>query len=260
MSKQEAGHGESLKQKIISLKERIVTQTTIALLRPFNRHRMVNLDHVKTDPDNPIVFLGNHAEIYGPIASALCFPVPVRFWVINKMMFRKQDVRKYLYENTFSKKTFLPVFVRKLLAWYLGWLSVNVMNALKAIAVYRDSPMKLRQTIRESVEALENGDNLMIFPEHPEGKYQKGGVSEFSPGFVMLAEAWWKKSGKKLRIMPVYANREERTFTFGNEIDYEPENRYAAEQERIMKDARDQMLQMAGVAGDDTCPDQNDEP
>ena len=215
MSKQETGHGESLKQKIISLKERFVTQMTIALLRPFNRHRMVNLDHVKTDPDNPIVFLGNHAEIYGPIASALCFPVPVRFWVINKMMFRKQDVRKYLYENTFSKKTFLPVFVRKLLAWYLGWLSVNVMSALKAIAVYRDSPMKLRQTIRESVEALEYGDNLMIFPEHPEGKYQKGGVSEFSPGFVMLAEAWWKKSGKKLRIMPVYANRKERTFTFG---------------------------------------------
>ena len=52
------------------------------MLRPFNRHRMVDLDHVKLDPDNPVVFLGNHAEIYGPIASALCFPVQVRFWVI----------------------------------------------------------------------------------------------------------------------------------------------------------------------------------
>ena len=190
--------------------------------------------------------LGNHAEIYGPIASALCFPVPVRFWVISKMMFKKKDVRAYLYENTFSKKTYLPIFVRKLLAWYLGWLSVNVMNSLRAIAVYRDSPMKLRQTLRESVEALENGENLMIFPEHPEGKYEKGGVSEFSPGFLMLAEAWWKKSGKKLRIIPVYANREERTFTFGDEITYEPENGFASESERVLKEARDQMLQMAG--------------
>ena len=238
--------GKNFRERIVSLKENIVTKMTMGILRPFNRHRMVQMDHIREDPENPIVFLGNHAEIYGPIASALCMPVDVRFWVINMMMFDKKVVRPYLYENTFSKKTFLPVFVRKLLAWYLGWLSVNVMNSLRAIAVYRDSPMKLRQTLRESVEALENGENLMIYPEHPEGKYEKGGVSEFSPGFLMLAEAWWKKSGKKLRIIPVYANREERTFTFGDEITYEPENGFASESERVLKEARDQMLQMAG--------------
>ena len=231
----------SLKTWFIRKKENIITGIVIGILRPFNRHTMVNLEHVATDPDNPLVFLGNHAEIYGPIASALCFPVPVRFWVISKMMFRKQDVRAYLYENTFSKKTFLPVFVRKLLARILGWLSVNVMSSLRAIAVFRDSPMKLRQTIRESVSALENGENLMIFPEHPEGKYVKGGISELSPGFLMLAEAWWKKTGKKLRMMPVYANQTQRTFTFGDEIRYEPENGFAAEQERILREAYNQL-------------------
>ena len=235
----------SVKERIIRAKEDVVTWIVMGILRPFNRHKMVNLDRVKQDPENPIVFLGNHAEIYGPIASALCFPVPVRFWVISKMMFRKKDVRAYMYENTFSKKTFLPVFVRKFLAWILGWLSVNIMNSLKAIAVYRDSPMKLRQTLRESVDALSEGDNLMIFPEHPEGKYVKGGISELSPGFLMLAEAWWKKSGKKLRMMPVFANREKRTFTFGEEIRYEPENGYAAEQERILKEAYDQLAALA---------------
>ena len=236
---------QCLKEKIIRLKENIVTQITIAILKPFYHHRMVDLENVRTDRENPLVFLGNHAEIYGPIASALCFPVPVRFWVISRMMFNKKDVRAYLYENTFSKKKFLPVFVRKLLAWYLGWLSVNVMNSLQAIAVYRDSPMKLRQTIRESMEALSNGENLMIFPEHPEGKYIKGGISELSPGFLMLAEAWWKKYGKKLRIMPVFANREKRTFTFGNEIEYEPENGYAAEQERILNEAYEQLVHLS---------------
>ena len=236
---------KSLKDRIVRLKEDVVTKMTIGILKPFNRHRMVHLDHVRTDPDNPLVFLGNHAEIYGPIASALCFPVPVRFWVISKMMFNKKDVRAYMYENTFSKKTFLPVFVRKLLAWYLGWLSVNIMNSLRAIPVYRDSPMKLRQTIRESVDALAAGENLMIFPEHPEGKYVKNGISELSPGFLMLAEAWWKKSGKKLRLMPVYANREQRTFTFGDEIDYEPENGFAAEQDRILKEAYEQLVKLS---------------
>lgn len=233
-------------QKKAGKKEKLVTRIVVGILRPFNRHKMVHLDHIRQDSDNPLVFLGNHAEIYGPIASALCFPVPVRFWVISHMMGRSGDVREYLYENTFSKKTFLPVFVRKLLARLMGWLSVNVMCGLNSIPVYRDSPMKLRMTLRKSVEALENGDNLMIFPEHPDGKYVKGSVSEFSPGFLMLAEAWWKKTGKKLRILPVFANRTERTFTFGEEICYEPANGFAAEQERILKEARNQMLRMAG--------------
>ena len=244
--------GDSFRQRAVSLKENIVTKMTMGILRPFNRHKLIHTENIRENPENPIVFLGNHAEIYGPIASALCMPVTVRFWVISMMMFDKHEVRPYLYVNTFSRKTFLPVFVRKLLAWYLGWLSVNVMNALRAIAVYRDSPMKLRQTLRESVSALENGENLMIFPEHPEGKYEKGGVSEFSPGFLMLAETWWKKSGKKLRILPVYANREERTFTFGNEIVYEPDRGFGAEQERILKEARNQMLRMAGIPEDET--------
>ena len=233
-------------QKKAGIKEKLVTKIVIGILRPFNRHKMVNLDHIKQDSENPIVFLGNHAEIYGPIASALCFPGPVRFWVISHMMGRSRDVRAYLYENTFSKKTFLPVFVRRLLARLMGWLSVNIMCGLNSIPVYRDSPMKLRMTLRKSVEALENGDNLMIFPEHPDGKYVKGSVSELSPGFLMLAEAWWKRSGRKLRIMPVYANRTKRTFTFGDEITYEPENGYASEQERILREARDQLLALAG--------------
>ncbi len=237
----------NLISKIIRLKEDIITQITIWILKPFNQHRMVHLEHVKPDPDNPIVFLGNHAEIYGPIASALCIPFPVRFWVISKMMYNRKDVKAYLYENTFSKKTYLPVFIRKTLAWYLGWLSVNVMSSLEAIPVYRDSPMKLRQTIKESIEALKAGDNLMIFPEHPDGKYVKDGISELSPGFLMLAEAWWKKSGKKLRLMPVYANREKRTFTFGTEINYLPENGYAAEQERILNEAYDQLVMLSAL-------------
>ena len=236
-----------IRKKIIRIKEKAVTVLTMGILRPFNRHRMIHFDHVHTDKNNPIVFLGNHAEIYGPIASALCFPVPVRFWVISRMMFNKKEVRAYLYENTFSKKTYLPLFIRKALAWYLGWLSVNVMNALRAIPVYRDSPMKLRQTIRESIEALAAGENLMIFPEHPDGKYVKNGISELSPGFLMIAEAWWKKSGKRLRIMPVYANRLQRTFTFGKEIQYQPENGYAAEQDRILNEAYEQLIYLAGV-------------
>ena len=56
----------SVKERIIRFKEDVVTWIVMGMLRPFNRHKMVNLDRVKQDPENPIVFLGNHAEISDP--------------------------------------------------------------------------------------------------------------------------------------------------------------------------------------------------
>ena len=47
-----------------------------------------------------------------------------------------------------------------------GTLSVTLMNQVEAIPVYRDQPAKLRDTIRQSVSAMEAGDNLLIFPEN----------------------------------------------------------------------------------------------
>jgi hypothetical protein len=163
------------------------------------------------------------------------------------MMDDKAKVTAYVYENTFSKKTYLPVFVRKGWARFIGWISVNVMSQLESVPVYKDSPLKLRETIRTSIEALESGDNLLIFPENPEGKYLKNGVGEFSPGFVMLAEAYWKKTGKKMRFLPLYANREAKTITFGEVVQYQPEAGFYNEQERIISETRTQIIRIAAA-------------
>lgn len=249
--KQSGEENEALKKQVEHVvvdpyRQPWLARTLIWMLRPFYRHTIINRDHIVTDKRNPLVFLGNHAEIYGPISCALYFPVPIRFWTISMMMGNRKDVRDYLYENTFRHKTFLPVFVRKALARLFGFLSTEVMGQLESIPVYRDSPIKLRQTLRMSIEALESGDNLMIFPENPDGKYQKGGIGEISPGFLMLAEAYWKKTGKKMRMMPVYANRENKTISFGQAILYNPENGFGKEQVRIVTETRAQILEMAG--------------
>jgi len=153
-----------------------------------------------------------------------------------------------MYENTFSRKTALPVFVRRALAGLLGWLSVRVMNQLENIPVYRDSPMKLRETVRQSIEAMESGDNLLIFPENPETNYVRQGIGRISPGFVMLGQAYWQRCGKRLRVLPMYANREKRTITFGRVIHYTPENGFRSEQDRIVREVAEQIGRMAETA------------
>lgn len=221
----------------------------IAILRPIYRHRLVGTENIRTDDQNPLVFLCNHGEIYGPVVCELYMPVPIRSWAISLMMTDKKEVSDYLYENTFAPKRFLPEFLKRRISGFLGWMSVTVMRQVEAIPVYRDSPIKLRETIRKSIEGLQAGDNLLIFPEMPDGKYPREGIAPLSPGFVMLAAAYWRKTKKRLRILPAYANRHQRTITFGKEIVFNPDAPFAEEEERIVGEAEKQMMKMAGLKG-----------
>lgn len=229
-----------------------LTRFLVRLLRPFFKYRLVDTEHIVEDDHNPILFLGNHLEVLGPILCAFWFPVPVRFWSISKMMDEKGKVRDYIYTNTFSRVSWLPDFAARLVSSFLGYLSVKVLGQLECIPVYHDSPMKLRETVRTSIEALEAGDNLMIFPESMDTRYVLEGIGKLSPGFVMLAAAYWKKTGKRLRMIPVYMNKREKTMQFGTIITYNPDEPFADEQKRIIRETERQIFTMAGIDPDKT--------
>lgn len=219
------------------------------LCRMYFRCRLVNEDHIVTDDQNPLVFLCNHGEFYGPMVCKIYIPVPVRSWTVSHMMYDKKAVTEYIYENTTSRQKHMPHLEQRILARIVAWLSVNVMSQLEAIPVYRDSPQKLRETFRLTIDALEAGDNLLIFPENPEYKYVSEGIGELSPGFLILADLYWKRKGKRMRMLPVYADKKHRRITFGEIIQYNPENNTKDEQERILRETRDQIMTMAGLAG-----------
>ena len=140
----------------------------------------------------------------------------------------------------------MPEIEKRILARMAAWLSVNVMGQLECIPVYRDSPMKLRETFRLSMDAMEAGDNLLIFPENPENKYPNEGIGELSPGFVMLADIYWKKKRKRLRMLPMYADKRRKKITFGRIIEFDPENNLKDETERIIRETTGQIRTMAG--------------
>ena len=64
----------------------------IFLCRLHFRCKVVNADHIRTDDDNPLVFLCNHGEFYGPMACKIYIPVPIRAWANSTMMFDKKSV------------------------------------------------------------------------------------------------------------------------------------------------------------------------
>ena len=217
----------------------------IFLCRLHFRCRLVDEDRIETDDENPLVFLCNYGEFYGPMACKIYIPVPIRAWAVSSMMHDQKAVTQYIYENTTSRQEGMPEIEKRILARMAAWLSVNVMGQLECIPVYRDSPMKLRETFRISMDAMEAGDNLLIFPENPENKYPSEGIGELSPGFVMLADIYWKKKKKRLRMLPMYADKKRKKIKFGHVIEFNPENNLKDETDRIVQETTEQIRTMA---------------
>ena len=251
--REEGGDNPSLEKQLEEVvlsrhRQPFLIRAIMAVLRPCFRHKLQGVERIVQDENNPIVFLCNHGEIYGPVAAMLYIPVPVRPWVISNMTANPKEVAEYLYKYTFGPMTWLGP-LRMKVSRLLGRLSVWAMRQLEAIPVYRHKPRELMTTFRRSVEAMEAGDNLLIFPENPDATeipgYQHGGMGDMFRGFPMLAQVYYNRTGKRCRFLPMYAHKGLRTLSFGEFILYDPDADPMAERDRIVDEATRQMRAMA---------------
>lgn len=253
--KEEGGDNPALEKQLetVVIKRHrypIGTRLVMALLRPFYRHKLQGTENIVQDENNPIVFLCNHGEVYGPVVCMLYIPVPIRPWTISEMSIDPEEVSEYLYRYTIGPIQWLPEKVKHWITHIIGPVSVWAMNQVECVPVFRNKPSKLMQTFRLSVEAMEAGDNLLIFPENPnaieDGKgYELGGLGPLFSGFAMLAQIYYNRTGKCCRFLPMYAHKKQRTMTFAPPITYDPNNDPMAERDRIVQYADSQMRRIA---------------
>ncbi len=223
------------------------------VLRPFFFNRIRGKDNVPGNPGRSLVFVCNHGEVYGPIVTNLYVPFSFRPWVINEMT-DVNAIAKRCAEGTFAMWTWLPEKMRmpfaNAIAPFLAW----IMRSVDAIPVYFQEPAKLRKTFRESISAMEAGDNILLFPENsddtPDHHYKQSGVSHFFTGFTMLGPMYYSKTGKRALFVPIYADKKKRVLTFGVPTEYDPDNEPGAERDRLCNYLRGEMLRIAGEAND----------
>jgi len=223
----------------------------ILILRPLFYSKVVNKEKVKLDVDISCVFTCNHGELWGPVVTNLFVPFSFRPWVIDEIA--EPDAQNvYLYENTVKRQAWLPERLKwpatRLVSAFLKW----VMRSLDSIPVYRDDPRALVRTFRLTAEAMEAGDNILIFPENPnhesleQAGYVKEGIGAFFTGFVMVAQLYHQRTGKRAQFIPIYADKKQHTLTFGEATRYNPDAPPQEEKERVARHLRLEMLRMAG--------------
>ena len=230
-------------------KNRFGVRIIITLLRPLYYHRVIGRENLNGYEDGTMVLICNHGEIYGPVVANLYVPITFRPWVISNMM-EKEAIVEHIYQGTMVRQRWLPERWKRPLINLISPLLVWVFNSLEAIPVYRGQPKELMRTFRETLNAMQAGDNILVFPENAEnhapgeGGYAREGVGQLYTGFAMIAPMYYAKTHKRTVFVPIYASRKHRTLTIGQGVVYDPDNNATAEKLRIVDALLDSMQAM----------------
>ena len=191
-------------------------------------------------PDGPAIIVGNHSQMYGPIAMELYTPGRHWVWCAGEMMHR-EEVAAYAYQDFWSGKPKAVRWFYRLLSHLIVPLSVCVFNNAHTVGVYHDA--RLLSTFRESAQKLKEGDRLVIFPECYDE--HNNIVHAFQDRFIDLGLMYYKQTGKALPFVPLYVAPALGTLYFGEPILYDPAAPAEAERTRVAAALMDAVTDLA---------------
>ena len=191
-------------------------------------------------PDEPVIIVGNHCQMNGPIVGELYVPGEPYIWCAGEMMHLK-DVPQYAYRDFWSRK---PKWCRpfyKLLSYIIAPLSVCIFNNARTIGVYHDSRILL--TFKNTIKCLEEGRSVVIYPEY-DIKHNHI-IYDFQDRFIDVAKLYYKKSGRELSFVPMYIAPKLKTLCLGKPIRYAPSAEFDIERRRICEYLMQEVTELA---------------
>ncbi len=208
------------------------------LVRLFSPHyRLVGTENI---PEEPCVIVGNHSQMYGPIAGELYTPGKHYVWCAGEMM-NREEVAAYAYRDFWSGKPKGVRWFYRILSHLIVPLAVLVFNNAHTVAVYHDT--RLISTFRDSIEKLREGCSMVIFPEHYDE--HNNIVHDFQDKFIDLARFYYKKTGKVLSFVPLYTAPRLSLLVYGKPIRFDPAAPIAEERARLCGALMDAITELA---------------
>lgn len=203
----------------------------------YGKTEVIGLENL---PERDAVLVANHAQMNGPIVGELYLPDNCYTWCAGEMMNRK-EAPAYAFKDFWSQKPNWTHPFYKLLSYIIAPLADFLFNHARTIAVYRD--MRIMSTFRTSIKYLQEGKNLLIFPEKDE-KYNNI-LYWFRENFVDVAKLYYKKTGREVSFVPVYIAPKMRKMYIGKEIQFCAENPIEEERIRIAGKMAEDITEMA---------------
>ncbi len=193
----------------------------------YRKREFIGIEHIG---DDPVIVVGNHAQMHGPIISEIQIPFKKKTWCIGNVLTVKEFI-KHAKTDFWGKKSKSVKWFFMIIAYIIAPFAVSIFNSADIVAVYRDG--RLINTLKKTVNSLEEGYNIIIFPECSTS--YNNIINQFEENFVDVAKLYYKRTGKTLSFVPMYNAVRLKKVLFGSPIKYDP-NVSSEEMKKIICD------------------------
>ncbi len=167
--------------------------------------------------ESPFVLLSNHVgSKVGPKIDNY-FPHKQYMWGTYEMTGKLKDVRKYLVHIYYHQKKKVPLFFAQIIGTIFSPFAYMYYQGIRLIPTYPDS--RFVHSISLSLEAMNNGNSITIYPEDSSEGY-KDVLTKLFSGFVILCEARRRK-GMDTLIYVTYYQKKKNRFIVDEPISYQ---------------------------------------
>lgn len=180
--------------------------------------------------EQPCIILCRHRNMRGPFYTISRWGGRyLRPWIYYPFCFRKEFYQQ-MYGYTLTERLHFPKPLAMFASWLLSIVVTPLMASLGAIPVYRNDS-RIRETFRQSLDLLEQGCNIIIFPDVD--YTNNGKVGDVYEGFFMLERMYHKKTGRHLPFVPVQLDTKQKSLRFGNPVSFTDAN-FNEERQRVL--------------------------
>ena len=162
------------------------------------------------------IVIANHSAKSGPPSLDLYYPVTCAKWGAYQMFGNFKSRKTYLRDILYIKKCGRkPGFMNSFKSWLMAIFNPFVYRGMRMMPTYPDA--RFSKTLRNSAKVLDAGLSVMVFPENSNEGYKEV-LTEFFPGFVMLAEKYYRATGEDVPVYPVYYSIKKRIMVIGKPL------------------------------------------
>ena len=175
--------------------------------------------------------LSNHEGTDAPLSLELYCDKPLRMWGASEMNSGLVQMYKYQTRVYYHEKKHWNLHLARLFCLIASPLTNLFYKGLNLISTYRDG--RFLKTVRESVRAIEQGENIVVFPEMSDKGYLAQ-LEGFHSGFAVLAEVCAKK-GIDVPVYVTYFKKNELVYVVDRPILWSELTKDGASREEIVK-------------------------
>ena len=174
--------------KKVREKRKLYFRILKVLMKP--RYKAPRFVYLGEEFGNGGIILSNHEGTDGPMSLEIHHDVPIRMWGASEMNSGLIPLYKYQTKVYYHEKKHWNIHLARLFCLLASPLTYLFYSGLNLISTYHDA--RVVRTIRQSIDAIKSGDNIVIYPEVSDNGYLPE-LEGFHPGFVLLCQACLKR-------------------------------------------------------------------